>query len=487
MLRRSLRASSVACALGLVLGRGVAHADPAPVDDDVRALDGDDGARAVTRLVGREEQGLRALAEGVRGLGPAGRERAFEVASSRSGCAGDAGRVLVALLASGDAPLVARVKSRLPRCGRGFAEPLLAATLEGSPAERAVGAHWLATFASGLGKETIVEALGKADATARPALRAALGRRLREAEGPELDELLRGAAAAPPELRLDLLRALGARVAQAGAAADEAYAALVEGAPDARRWLLVPVAAGLAERDGGARLVRLTTDRWAPVRVRATERLADRPELAPRVNLATLAKDASPRVREAALRSAAAWFAQERPPVVDVAPLFGRLDATREPWTFVRAAAVDALARAPGSAERAVVQGLGDPSSRVREAAARAAGERRIGGLGDALLARLKDTDEHVDVRAAAATALGEACVRASEGDLAKRARALGSPVSTDDERRLGAAALVGLAHLAPERARAEVKGFPPDAPRDAGRAALRAVDDAARSACPAR
>jgi HEAT repeat protein len=98
----------------------------------------------------------------------------------------------------------------------------------------------------------------------------------------------------------------------------------------------------------------------------------------------------------------------------------------------------------------ALGKALEDGAPRVRGAAIVALALRRAGAWREAIGERLADEHEDVEVRAAAARALGGLCDTKAADKLSTLARALASPVATEDEQTLGTAALEGLAFLHP-------------------------------------
>jgi HEAT repeat protein len=96
---------------------------------------------------------------------------------------------------------------------------------------------------------------------------------------------------------------------------------------------------------------------------------------------------------------------------------------------------------------------------------------------------RLDDTGEDLEVRNAAARALGALCDSDATDRLTELARALGSPATDEDAQQLGFSALVGLAALQPADLRGRLAPLlAPAAPPYARAAAQQAL--AAHAMC---
>jgi HEAT repeat protein len=194
--------------------------------------------------------------------------------------------------------------------------------------------------------------------------------------------------------------------------------------------------------------------------------------------LIAAARDAEPRVREAALRSLSA---AQGPGAADTAATV----LAAEVWPFVKAQAIGVLAHAPPSrsADEALRGTLRDPSPRVRGAALIALGERRATSMGDAVRERLDDPREDPDVRKAAAEALGGLCDARHADRLTELARTLGSPGSSEEEQRVALGALIGLSALKPADLRERLAPMlSPKSPPPVRAAAQKALS--ARGAC---
>jgi HEAT repeat protein len=215
-----------------------------------------------------------------------------------------------------------------------------------------------------------------------------------------------------------------------------------------------------------------------PVRARAAELTAGLPDAAG--VLVVAAHDPEPRVREAALGSLAAG-----PGASAEALRVGVETLEHEGWWFVKQQAVALLANAPASrdADDALGGALHDPSINVRGGAIVALARRRAVPWRATIRERLDDTGEDLEVRGAAARALGALCDMDSADRLSELVRALGSPATDQDAQQLGLAALVGLAALHPPDMQSRVAALlQPGAPPTARAAAERAL--AARGMC---
>jgi HEAT repeat protein len=175
--------------------------------------------------------------------------------------------------------------------------------------------------------------------------------------------------------------------------------------------------------------------------------------------LGTAAADPDPRVRDAALRTVASSRV--------VSAQGAAMNALgKDSWTFVRASAASALAALPASepSNRALGHAVDDPASSVRAAA--------IVEFESPILARLVDRREDLEVRVAAAQALGALCDVRAIGTLADDA-VLGASSPDPSEVALGLAATSALGEIHPEDLekrlqRIRAKGNRPDAQRAA-------------------
>jgi HEAT repeat protein len=250
-----------------------------------------------------------------------------------------------------------------------------------------------------------------------------------------------------PDARVELLRAFSERLAEVGAPADAAIAALSNGAAFTTRYLLAFPIAAMARAGDAAAAARLasmiTSDADAPVRAHAAES-ATGVEGA-REALAHAVDDASPRVRDAALRA----LTTAKPPV-PVSSIAHRL-ATDE-WTFVRASAAAALASfAPDAhVDDALIAALGDRAPTVRAEVIAALAAHGVRRAAPAIRAHLIDPHETLETRITAVHALSAMCDRDSADALTAIARRGAVPLATDEDITLGLEAIHALGALHP-------------------------------------
>ncbi|MCL2450117.1 MAG: HEAT repeat domain-containing protein [Polyangiaceae bacterium] len=450
----------------LVLGdaytRGLAHPDVgvaevvaysefdvpgATLDDVASHLSGDRGAAAAQVLERAGAGALAAVAKAYESLDPRGRALAIDVAASHDPC-GEAAPLLARGVCetTGEAPRKAHEK--LERCPA--ATETLAARVREDAASRACLAPVLARIAPEAALAPVADAMaaaGEGEREARLALRSAFTEALGVAPSGTLGGFLRDAHR-PPIARLEMMRAAGDRVAEAQAESDATLDELLSGAPPFRvRYLTLGPLGMLAragDRTAAARVVgAITHDADWPVRARAAEVAAGLSVAS--AALASATRDAEPRVREAALGALGAS------PSSDAARVAAAVLAG-EGFSFVKVRAIAAIDASPpsGEADRALEGALGDPSASVRGAAVTALGHHRANASRDAIRKRLEDTDEDVDVRAAAAAALGRVCDASAADRLAQLARALTIPGVDADSQAIGVGALAGLSALHP-------------------------------------
>jgi HEAT repeat protein len=450
---------------------------PAATAEQVaRALAGG-GARSdeAAAVLKRAKGGLAAVRAVYPALDAPGRALAMDVAASAPECAASA-PLLVTGLGDADGEVVRKAREKLWRCKRAAAPALADATRDtkAAPRSRSAAAKLLGDVAPHDALAPLAEAAADGDDEVRKAVREGLAHAAKHATREELAALLADRAR-PIEARLSIVRALAARLADARAEADSAIADLLaEGAPMRTRYLVAGPMADLArggDETAAARLAQLVTrDPEWPVRARAAEVAGG--VRGAEAAVAAAAADPEPRVREAALRAAAA---------AKMAAL-GTNAAKRlsdDPWTFVRVAAAATLAALPRSApaDDALAKALTDPAPRVRTAAIGGLAAHGATARADALLARLEDDEEDPEVRVAAARALGQLCARAGLDLLTKLGARGASPVATQDERAVGLASIAAIGRIHPPDLAARIaKTQPKDASYIAKRAAERAL-----------
>lgn len=415
---------------------------------DVASQLSTDRGTAAAQVLERAGAGaLEAVTKAYDSLDARGRAFAVDVAASGERCE-DAAPLLAraACEKSGEAPRKAREK--LERCEG--AAPALSARIREDAASRACLAPLFAAMFPEQAIAPIADAIGataESDTETRAALRSAIADALRDQPADKLAALLEDRTRSP-EARLEILRAVDARVTDVAAQSDALVADLLSGTPTMRVRYLVLGPLGVLAHAGDANALRrigdtMTHDGDWPVRAHAAAvALGAAPLLE---SLIGASGDREPRVREAALSSLAGSSA---PDVTRVA--VDRL--AHDGWWFVRVQAARMLASAPaGSSVDDTLGGtLEDPSARVRGSIILALAHRHATSWREGIRKRLDDDGEDRDVRAAAATALGNLCDIDSTERLTKLARKLAAADADSDTQQVGFGALVGLAALQP-------------------------------------
>ncbi len=423
-------------------------ADGATLDDVAKELSGPRVEEAAALLRRSGDDGLAAVAKRWDELDARARAFGVDVASSAGNCDGAAGDLLTRALADREAEVKRRAMGRLERCGKNAGDALAKAVRSDDEARRAAAAPLLATVAPAIALDPLSEQLGKGKPETRRAVRGAFARASASSSRDKLLALVMRKDL-EPVARLDLLRAMGQKLPELRPESDAALADVLRGTPDmATRYLVAAPLAQLARSPDAkpgelTRLAELARrDPEWPVRARAVELAAGIAPLVPTVIEA--ASDPAPRVREAAFRA----IGSARLP--SGVPQAARVLA-EDPWTFVRVAAADALGALPqdGSAQSALAGALGDGSPKVRVAAIQALAKQHATGQASRIRERLDDTKEDVEVRAAAARALGAMCVQNAADRLTKLALLARSPVDAADEQ-IGMAAIDALSMLHP-------------------------------------
>lgn len=422
--------------------------DGATLTDVAKSLSTERREEAAALLRRAGEGGLAAVMAEVGSLDARGRALAVDVASSAGSCDGPAGELLTRALADAEVEVRKRALGRIERCGKAAGPALVLAVAGPDEARRAAAAALLATVAPSLALEPLAEQMGKGSPKTRRAVRGAFARASAGATRDKLLALLTKREM-PARSRLDLLRALGAKLAELRPEADVALADLLRSSPEMpTRYLLAQPLAHLARAPAAtsgelSRLADLARrDPEWPVRARAVELSAG---IAPLMStVIAAAADPAPRVREAALKAIANASLGAGVPAAAKA-------MANDEWTFVRTAAAEALGALPQSAAvtSALVLGLADASPKVRLSALAALGKQRAISQAPRVRERLDDTAEDPDVRALAARTLGGMCVQSAADRLTKLALLSRSPVDEADER-IGVAAIDALGALHP-------------------------------------
>ncbi|MDB5212492.1 MAG: repeat protein [Myxococcaceae bacterium] len=421
----------------------------AKLDDVAKALASPRGEEAAALLRRAGDAGLAAVVTAYPALDARGRALAVDVASSAGTCSGPAADLLTRALADRETEVRRRALGRIERCGKSAGEALVLAVRGDDEARRAAAAPLLATVAPSLAIEPLAEQMGKGTPETRRAVRGAFARASAGATRDKLLGLLAKREMATPA-RLDLLRAMGAKLPELRPEADVAIADLLRGSPDMpTRYLLAQPLAHLARAQDAtsgelsrlAELARRDPD-WA-VRARAVELSAGIGPLGSALMAAVL--DPEPRVREAALKAMATSGLAAGVPAAAQA-------LAKDEWTFVRMAAADALGALSQdtAATNALAAGLADPSPKVRWTSIAALGKQRATTQAPLVRERLDDTKEDPEVRAFAAKTLGAMCMQNAADRLTKLAYLARAPVDEADDR-IGIAAIEALGALHPQ------------------------------------
>lgn len=424
---------------------------------------GGEKARAAAALLGRgESKAMAALSTAWDRLDTQGRNLAMEVADGvacteqapfyADRLAQSSGKKLAGPHAD---PVVAHARDRLRRCGRASAPALGKLVREAPDAVRIAAAEEMALVAPPEAIAAILDVLATLPDPVRRDLRASLARAAASAKArPALaDWMAPDRFGKLPDLaRIDLLRAMGPVLPDVEGGKQALFGLAGKDAPFRTRYLLLAPAADLAAKSDAEALslVReaLTKDADPHVRARAAEVAAKVPGLAG--ELVAAAADAEVRVREAAVRALAQSASKGNKLPSSAEPVLVQRLA-KDDWTFVRVAAADALAAAPKSdvADKALAAALLDVSAQVRGTALDGLGAHQARTYAEAVRERATLAEEMPDVRARALLALGAMCDRDSL-DLLTKVSARAASLSSEVDRRLGAAAIAALGDLHP-------------------------------------
>lgn len=466
-LPEPLRTSCLALVLDEAFTRGVARpevsiaelvayseldAPGATLEQAARALASTAGSPAGTSSETAAEVLKRAGPAAAEALAPIfsslderGRMLALEVASAAGGC--DAGaRVFVRALSDPSKDVAARAEKMLLGCGPLAAPRLLEAIERDAPLSKGRAALVLALVAPSRALRPVAFAMGHGETAARALLRSAFARAAKRATGEALAELL---SESPVPARPDLLRALTGRLNELRERASLAINEWLEkDASFASRYLALEPLSELARASDAAATTRFMAmlggdPEWG-VRARAAS-LAGPVPAAQGVLLRAL-DDPEPRVREASLRAVGEKGTSAA--AVRVGSLLAR-----DPWTFVRIAAANALAGMPAAPDidRSLADALADPASRVRVEALEALARHRAAAFAAPVRERLDDDREALDVRVAAVATLGRMCDGESLDTFTTAARRLAQPFPDRAELELGAASVRALGAVHPK------------------------------------
>jgi HEAT repeat protein len=438
-------------------------------------------AEAVLRVVG--QPGYDAVAQAFESLDEGGRRVALDLLD-QAPCETSLPVYLTAFAGASPAQAI-HARDHIRRCGKAAAPFLVQAAqkAQGSLQLDLLSELLLADAAQCV--DVIVSLLDVDSRARREALRVALARASASPEAKPRVLAALSDAKASERLSIEVLRALGDRIALFEPQASSALARLqTPNASFRTRFLLLEPTAELAAHEPALRAnlaQALRTDLDPRLRAQALAVLEDPADFTPEVLRAL--NDSDMRVREAAVRASA------RLPNVTPA-LIQRL--AEDPWPLVRIAAADALAESSSSAlaEPALARALDhDDSPHVRARVVLALGAHHALAQLPKIRERLADKDEWPLVRAAAAQALAALCDSSSVGTLTSYAQKLADPMSDANEHLLGAASLLALSDLRPGDLKARLapllaKGAPAQA-RQAADAVLRRRGACGKSAQP--
>ncbi len=425
---------------------------------------GDEKSRAAAAMLGKGDgRAVASVAAAWDHFTEAGRRLAMEVVDAAA-CSDQApfyaDRLAVAKgkkMAGPTAdPLVIHARDRLRRCGRA-SSPALSKLLHDAPDPiKIVAAEELALVSPPDAIGAILDVLPKVADPVRRDLRAALARAANspKSKGELADWMVPAKLSTLGDVaKVDLLRAMGPALPDIEGGKKALFGLATKEAPFRTRYLLLAPAAELAAKGDvdAETFVRaaLAKDADPHVRARAAEVAAKVAKLAP--ELVTAAADGEVRVREAAVHALTQSAGQGVTlPANTESTLVTRLGT--DEWTFVRTGAAEALSAMPKSdvADKALAAALADKSAEVRGVVLDGLGAHQAKAYAGPVRARAEAADELVDVRARAILALGAMCDKGSLDLLTRLAQGARS-LTSDVDRRLGAAALSALGDIHPD------------------------------------
>lgn len=404
-------------------------------------------------LLAARDAGMLAIGRVYAGLDPSARDRARRIVDATP--CDQRLKVYLPFLAGPDREESDRARDRIRRCGKEAGPLLVAALAEKLPlAQRGAIAEEAALLAPQLVMGVLFKELAAAKTPEeRLTFRKAIAKgALRESGARVIDAALADEAfrALPVAAKIEVVRAVGPALV-GGKNGPAAFAMLAKETLEFReRYLLLPVASELARAgdEAGLAFMKAAIDSGADPRLRArgAELAFGVNKLEPRI--IELMDDDKVRVREAALlsltRSGSAMSKGLQQKLAD------RLK--NDPWTFVRKAAVSALATAPSDVQlNATIAALVDyeESAAVRTEMVRALGLRNARPNRKVVVARAFDGKEAVEVRSAAVLALGGLCDKESVDALSELVLRGATP-QFEADRKLGLAATEALAVIRP-------------------------------------
>jgi hypothetical protein len=419
---------------------------------------GAEGAEAADLLASMGDPGLDAIDRAWDELGPLGRRRAVRAMGAHASTSTTARARLVQATADDDAHVREAAMQALASAGATASQEL--ASVSGTDSEMGDRAIMrLAAIDPGLATRVALEVLGTEAGRARPAVRRALGRAVRDGGGEVLSQVHRWSEAAPAP---GAAAAAALALATLRPAVDVTRGLIIRASREAEafedRWRLLQAMSQAPADDAiDAWLERtaLEGDPWM-LRGAAVRVLGRRKAGASSAVAAKAFADAYPRVRVAAIEAFGA-----RPAHIEPVAVLSR----RDPWPLVREAAVQALA-AHSRAWPVVRAAVRDRSPVVRAAAIRTL--TRVGDSegADRVLERLADRREDADVVAAAIEHVHKACSRRAVAALTERVDRGLAPDATPDEADLATAAIGALVALGgPDAERALGRAAAPQAP----------------------
>ena len=398
-----------------------------------------------------------------------GRSLALDVGEGAS-CGAPATQLFVRGLCDKDSVVTRKAEIALQRCGRA------SHIVDAVKAAPTVMCPKVPTYLALLGQASALPLLADLVAsgstmTARADARHAFATAARNAPPQALAAMI-GDAQRDPHTRLELLRALSPRLPAMAPEATAALDALLGPSADfTTRYLALEPLAALAKSGERASAVRvgamLAHDPDWPVRARAAELARELPAV--QSELVAAIDDKEPRVRQAALDAVAELR------VSPAAVLVEKHLEPSEPWTFVRVSAARALGAMPAARDldKALAEALAvDESARVRGAIIQALAAHRASAYSEAITGRLDDGQELIEVRAAAARALGSICEAKQLDRLTQLARSAADPMASADELELGLAAVDALGEIHPADLAGRLAKLRDRSVRDAVRAA---------------
>jgi hypothetical protein len=464
--------------IGEVLGYTQFDKPNATLDDVALALAGGGAnADAAATLLSRAgKEGVSAIDRVYGKLDAPGKKLAIDAAATAS-CE-DAANVLASGLLDGDKQVAVHTEKRLERCGKRAAKAM-AIALESGAAKSPRLLELFATLSPEAALPALATKLGMGSAEDRRAVRHAFAVATKHALPATLDGVAHDLSS--QDARIDFWRAVAPRAGDLDDKTKLLASALAQSGDFATQWLVAPALASVAEKGDVPASAMLQdwlvrSDAW-PLRARAAEVWPKGRDI-PDATIAQVCADASPRVREALLNRVAELSSQ-RPSPGFVA--CAKTSLARDPWPFVRTAAIHDLAIFPAdpSIDGSLAGALGDAAIDVRIAAANALGSRRAKNQTEALMTHLLDTKEDANVRAAVARALGQVCADAALPKLTSLAKDAALPQGSGQDIALDMAAIEALGVIHPSDLKSRLAPvLDRSAPPQARAAAARALEE---------